>query len=181
MFSHAFKAELVNAGLALAGALMFGCSGNNTGQVDLLTPDPDLAMRSDMTAGPDMATPPDLKPLPPDLMPPTYNGCAMTDFVDQSGVGGVRTVTFGAGLGNAYSPRCMLIAAGQMATFTGMFGTHPLRPGVGSNATAGSPNNPITATNTGTTASFTFPTAGDYPYNCSNHDSFGMNGVIKVK
>lgn len=175
MFSH----DLFKAGLALAGVLAFGCSGNNTGQVDLLTPD--LAMHSDMTAGPDMTPPPDLKPLPPDLVPPTYNGCAMTDFTDQSGVGGVRTVTFGGVAGNVYSPKCMLIAAGQMATFTGAFSTHPLRPGVGSDSTAGSPNNPITATSTGTTATFTFTTAGDYPYNCSNHDSFGMHGVIKVK
>lgn len=150
------------------------CDQSNTGNnkldmqvatVDMAgnNPTPDMA-----TAAPDMAG------------PAVLNGCNTADFVDRTAAGAIRTVSFGVG-GFTYSPKCITIAAGQMVTFSGTFSSHPLRPGIGANATAGSPNNPITATSTGTTANFTFANAGTYPYNCQFHDGSGMNGVVKVQ
>lgn len=173
------KHEVAQVGLALVGALALGCSGNNTGSVDLAVVD--MVMRTDQAAGPDMTPPSDMMPLPPDMVPPTFNGCAEANYVDMTAAGAARAITFGGGVGFAYSPKCMLIAAGQSVSWTGTFSSHPLRPGVGGNATAGSPNNPITATDTGTTVSFTFPTAGYYPYRCNSHGGSGMNGAIKVQ
>jgi plastocyanin len=161
-------------GLALFGTLALGCGGNtNTAGNDMSVPR-DMAMT---TQPADMAT----ADMASADMAMTFNGC--TTFMDQSGQTASRTITFPGNVAGtfAYSPKCMQIAVGQMATWSGTLTAHPLRPGVGANATAGSPNNPITATNTGNSVSFTFPTAGVYPYNCSIHDSLGMNGAILVK
>lgn len=146
------------------------CDQSNTGSNnDLATASQDLS-----TGGSDMASAADM------AGPTVYNGCNTADFVDRTATTAIRTVTFGVG-GFTYSPKCITIAAGQQVMFSGTFTSHPLRPGVGATATAGSPNNPIMATSTGTTASFTFPTAGMYPYNCQLHDGSGMNGVVKVQ
>ncbi len=145
--------------LCFASAVV-ACDQSNTGG------NPDLAMTGSM---PDMAG------------PATLNGCGTANFVDRTASTALRTVSFGGTSGFAYSPKCITIAAGQQVMFSGDFTTHPLRPGVGGNATAGSANNPIVATGTGNTASFTFPAAGSYPYNCLLHDGSGMNGVVKVQ
>ena len=160
-------------GLALFGALALGC-GNNT------STSKDMATAADMAVTlVDMATtPPDMATTPPDLMLPLYNSCTAALFSDQSGNTGNRTVTF---TNFTYTPACITIAVGQTVTFSGTFTSHPLRPGVGANATAGSPNNPIVATATGATKAITFPTAGFYPYNCQTHDGMNMNGVVQVK
>ena len=153
-------------GLLLAG--LVGCNDSKpTTEQDMANPD--LAMMAN----------PDLAMQGPDMVTPTYNGC--TTFMDQSAAAASRTVMFGGGAGLAYTPKCMRINAGQQVTFQGSFASHPLRPGVGLMATAGSPNNPIVATGSGTTMTFTFPTAGDYPYNCQRHDSTGMSGVVRVQ
>lgn len=150
------------------------CDQSNTGNNNLDMPAATVDMASNNPT-PDMAT------AAPDMAgPAVFNGCNTADFVDRTAAGAIRTVTFGTA-GNTYSPKCITIAAGQSVMFSGMFGSHPLRPGVGANATAGSPNNPITVTSAGATASFTFPTAGTYPYNCQFHDAGGMNGVVKVQ
>ncbi|HNN92117.1 MAG TPA: plastocyanin/azurin family copper-binding protein [Pseudomonadota bacterium] len=155
---------LVSLGMVAA------CDQSNTGSNnDLATASQDLS-----TGGPDMTSTADM------AGPTVYNGCNTADFVDRTATTAIRTVSFGVG-GFTYSPKCITIAAGQQVMFSGTFASHPLRPGVGSMATAGSPNNPIMATSTGTTASFTFPTAGMYPYNCQLHDGSGMNGVVKVQ
>lgn len=154
-----------------AGSLS-ACDQSNTGS------SPDLSTTADLAGNNPM---PDMTTTPPDMTgPAVFNNCNAADFVDRTGITATRTVTFGT-TGNTYSPKCITIAAGQSVMFSGNFGGHPLRPGVGANATAGSANNPITATGSGTTASFTFPTAGSYPYNCQFHDAGGMNGVVKVQ
>jgi plastocyanin len=86
-------------------------------------------------------------------------------------------------LGNAFSPNCLAVAAGQQVTFTGSFTTHPLAPGAAASAGggAGSPNNPIQSMTSGNTVTFTFPTAGTYPYFCSAHQNLGMYGAIQVR
>lgn len=157
--------------------LGLGCSNNSSpASADMTTTvPPDQAVTVIM----DLASPPDMTQAGPD-MTTNYNGCDTAAYVDASAVGASRTVTFpNAGL--TYMPKCLLIAAGQTVTFNGAFGTHPLRKGVSGDANAGSPNNPITLTDAGTTATFTFPTVGTYPYICTVHGPGGMNGVVRVK
>jgi plastocyanin len=86
------------------------------------------------------------------------------------------TVTFDNSL--LYHPECIFIRAGGTVTFNGDFGMHPLQP-----STRGTTGSPITATNTGMTATFTFPTPGFYPYYCLFHGAdvgAGMSGVVQV-
>ena len=118
---------------------------------------------------------------PPPVTPTPLHGC--TSFDDRSAAAADRTVAVGVS-GLIYEPKCLLIAAGQTATFAGNFSTHPLRPGKapGRNRDSdGSPNNPIAATNSGSAVTFTFPTAGLYPYYCETHGGGAMIGVIKVQ
>jgi plastocyanin len=71
-----------------------------------------------------------------------------------------------------YAPNCVKIKAGSMVTWNGDFSMHPLAPeGTG---------NPIMATSTGMTASFTFTTAGTYGFHCMFHPTV-MNGAIIVQ
>lgn len=113
--------------------------------------------------------------------PTMVNGCS--NFTDATGAGASRTVNFGSTLGDSYSPNCLAVAAGQQVTFTGSFTTHPLAPGAAASAggAAGSPNNPIQNMTSGNTVTFTFPTAGTYPYLCSVHQALGMYGAIQVR
>lgn len=147
----------------LCAGWLLGCDQSNTGNMNV-----DMSTAADMATAVDMAGPAPL------------NGCDTAAFVDRTATTAIRTVGFG-NPGFTYSPKCILIAAGQSVTFSGAFTSHPLRPGVGANAAAGSPNNPIMSTSTGTSAMFTFPAAGTYPYNCSTHDGSGMNGVVRVQ
>jgi plastocyanin len=66
--------------------------------------------------------------------------------------------------------------------FMGDFVTHPLIPSALRGTTTG---NPITTTDTGTSASFAFPTAGYYAYYCAVHGpsdtGAGMAGVVWVQ
>lgn len=103
----------------------------------------------------------------------SVNGCASADYVSGS------TVTFQY---PAYTPRCMTIHAGQAVTFNGDFSGHPFAPGVAASSTGtGSANSPITETKTGSSASFTFPAAGVYPYHCEYHSGNGMFGAVRVE
>lgn len=163
----------------LALGLGLGCNNNSTS-----TNPADMSMMAVV----DMAVfvpPTDLTPPPPDLTPPDMAGifhdCDEAAFVDRSGAGASRTVMFGGGLGTIYSPKCISIAPGQMVTFSGDFGLHPLRNGTAANQNAGSPGNPITSTMAGTTVTFTFNSAGTYPYLCLNHGAMNMVGVVRVK
>lgn len=168
--------HLLFAGLLSLGCLA-GCSDSNTGTFVI----PDLASPADLVTQ-DLTTPPDL------TTPNVFNNCTPADFADRSAATSMRTVAF-PGANNSYTPKCMKIAKGQMVTFQtaapSNFSLHPLRPGVGANATAGmlgAAGNPIKLTNGAAmvSISFTFAEAGYYPYNCSVHDGLGMNGVIQV-
>ncbi len=121
---------------------------------------------------------------PPADAGPTLNGCAGGDYVDRTAASADRTVSFGTANGSPpfnYAPRCITIAAGQSVTFNGTFAAHPLSPGSNPTAlTAGSANNPIQRTGSGSPAMFTFPTAGLYPYFCEMHYAAGMMGVVQV-
>ncbi|MDO9017345.1 MAG: plastocyanin/azurin family copper-binding protein [Deltaproteobacteria bacterium] len=106
----------------------------------------------------------------------TINGCTPAMYVDHSA--GTRTITFGSSF--TYDPRCMTITAGQTVTFSGTFSSHPLVAGSVSGDPAGTTPNPITNTNTGASATFTFAAPGLYPYFCNFHQP-GMAGVIQVR
>jgi plastocyanin len=114
---------------------------------------------------------------------PGINGC--TAFTDATAFGASRTIRFGDSLGNAYDQKCLAISAGQSVTFSGSFQAHPLRPGLAPSQRggpdAGSPNNPISNQDNGSTYSPTFPTAGTYPYYCSAHENLGMFGTIQAR
>lgn len=109
------------------------------------------------------------------------NGCTLATATDLSAAG-TPTVTFGGAAGFVYAPKCARISVGQAVTFSGTFASHPLRAGVVvGGVPQPQPGGPIASTDTGTTATFTFPTAGVFPYYCSLHGGGGMNGVVYVQ
>jgi plastocyanin len=109
-----------------------------------------------------------------------FHGC--TAFVDRTADGAERTVRF---TNYRYDPACMLVAAGQRVTFSGDFAVHQFRPGVAPSRAASDPpapaNNPMTARDDGTSATFDFPAAGTYPFFCLDHEGTGMYGAIRVR
>lgn len=114
---------------------------------------------------------------------PGINGCAEGDFVDGTDDGFDRTVLIGAD-GLVFTPKCLKIAAGQSVVFEGSLATHPLAPGNAADNDAGSPDNPIVETTTGSSVEFTFDAPGTYPYFCEAHgfgDGEGMSGAIEVE
>jgi plastocyanin len=113
---------------------------------------------------------------------PILNSCRRDDYVDLRDDGALRVVSFG-GAGTsamfAYSPRCILVAAHQTVSFRGEFANHPMSPGIGpGDTTAGSPDNPIPPTSSGTQLDVRFDAPGSYPYFCMLHVSSGMAGVV---
>ena len=108
-----------------------------------------------------------------------------TDYVDRTAPGDDRMISFYSGV--AYAPKCMTIAVGQSATWSGDFDMHPLAPGVAPDRIdddpPGAPDSPIAKLDHGGQTSVTygpFTAAGDYPYYCSVHFLFGMIGVVRV-
>ena len=102
------------------------------------------------------------------------NGCLDTDYVDDTSMANV-TINFGGGLGLSYSPKCVKVSAGTHVTFSGDFLVHPLGPMCG-------PSSALTATSTGTSATFTLSPAGDYGYQCLTHGpTYNMVGAIRVQ
>jgi len=91
------------------------------------------------------------------------------------------SIAFGGAEDNFYNPTCLKVPAGTTVTFSGDFGTHPLAPSAARGTLTG---NPITVTSVGSTASFTFPTAGFWAYTCMVHgsdpDGELMTGVVWV-
>lgn len=106
----------------------------------------------------------------------TVNGCDPATAEDHK-ADATTTVTFPTG-GLKYSPPCIKIAKGNAVKFDGSFASHPLSGGQDGTMDATSP---ITHTTTGTTATFTFPNAGTFPYFCDFHFSSGMEGAIFVE
>jgi plastocyanin len=81
-----------------------------------------------------------------------------------------------------YSPRCILISAGQTVTFTGAFGSHPLVGGLAEGAfKTPDPSSPIGNTNSGTSKPVLFGSAGMFPFYCDQHGLiYAMTGVVFV-
>jgi plastocyanin len=99
----------------------------------------------------------------------TVNGC---DPTATTATAGNATITFPTGAApGQYSPACVRIKAGSMVTWNGAFNYHPLTP---DDAVS-----PIVYTTTGTTATFTFPSAGAFAYHCDIHPS-AMQGAVFV-
>jgi len=111
---------------------------------------------------------------------PLLNDCRASDYEDRTADAAGRTVVPRGSTG--YTPRCLIVRAGQSVTFEMDFAAHPLVPGVphGSSVGATSPNL-IEARSTGTMAyTVTFPGAGYFPFYCSRHGHVGMAGVVRV-
>jgi plastocyanin len=106
------------------------------------------------------------------------NGCDPATAEDHTA--DAETTVTQAGL--EYSPKCIRIAAGSTVKFMSTFAAHPL---VGGEVVDGvkTPDgaSPITMTNMGMEAVFTFPDAGDFGYYCDLHGAGGMNGAIFVE
>ncbi len=160
-------------GLAFAGALAVGCGGGTNGNNhDLRTANPDLSMPDLMTPPPppDLTTPPDMMEPPPDMLCPG---------------GKTTTVMVGMG-GNNFNPATVTI--NKCDTIRWVWagaGMHTVTSG-----TAPTPDNKFCDDNnmdcanaplqgSGHTYSFTFTTAGTYPYFCRPHSGV-MKGTITV-
>lgn len=105
------------------------------------------------------------------------NGCNPATAEDHLSDANV-TIAFGGAQGNKYNPACIRIAQGASVTLLGDFASHPLE---GGNAGTPDATSPITSTNTGTTATFTFADAGSFPYYCTAHFGAGMQGAVFVE
>jgi plastocyanin len=164
-----FRLELL--ALSMVGAIGLGACSDDTN-----APKPDVGgvkdqgakkdgVSADKGAGPDAAG---------SACAAAYAGC--TTYQDLTGSSATRTVTFGGTVGNAYDPKCVQVKVGQSVTFSGgTFSFHPLAQACGPA--------PVITAGTGTTASFTFNTAGIYGYYCTVHGTAsgtGMAGSIQV-
>lgn len=108
-------------------------------------------------------------------------GCLASEIVDRSASTAMRVVEFGGAVGDAYTPKCMRIAAGQSVTWRGPFSSYVLSPGLPNASAAGTQPNPITFRPVGTEASFTFDAPGDYLFHCSSQPAADMRGLIRVR
>lgn len=94
-------------------------------------------------------------------------GCAEGDYVDETASGSPTISNWISG------KNCIKIKAGQTVTWTGgNFTAHPLI------ASGGDTPSPITKTTSGTSKTFTFPSAGVYGYVCELHPT--MKGAVWV-
>ncbi|HSM92680.1 MAG TPA: hypothetical protein VLT47_07285 [Anaeromyxobacteraceae bacterium] len=93
-----------------------------------------------------------------------------TAFTDLTATTAV--INFGGTLGNRYDPRCAKVKVSQSITFDGDFSVHPL------SQTSGAAVIPHTAS--GTTLTFSIPTAGTFGYQCDVHHASGMTGALQV-
>lgn len=95
---------------------------------------------------------------------------ACASFTDLTAT--TATIEFGGTHGNAYVPSCAMVKVNQPITFEGDFSVHPLSQTSGAAV--------IPHTTSGTSLTFSIPTAGTYDYQCDNHHAAGMTGAIKV-
>jgi plastocyanin len=99
-------------------------------------------------------------------------------LTENSYVTGPATVSFRVTTDKpGYAPPCLKVRRGSEVMFTAIsesFAVHPLEPRM-----EGSPDNPITLTTVGTSATFSLPTPGFFPYHCMIHPT-AMVGVIWV-
>ena len=119
---------------------------------------------------------------PADVIP-DLNGCTTATYEDFGAADATRTIGI-ATMGLSFTPKCMTIRVGQTVRWEGSLATHPLAPGNPDHPDAGSPNSPITETTTGSSAEFTFDSAGTFPYYCEVHSfgaGMGMAGAVHVQ
>ena len=89
----------------------------------------------------------------------------------------LRNIHYGDFL--AVRDSALQVKKNSMVTFSGAFSNHPLHPGVAGQA--GTADNPIKDTLSGTTMTFTFANVGTFGYWCGNHyASNQMYGAINV-
>jgi plastocyanin len=115
-------------------------------------------------------------------VPGEVNGCIPGMADDHTGQA-TFTVTFADVPGvNAYEPRCFTVSEGTQVTFEGNFAHHPLVGGAIVDGVempdASSPFGLLT--DTGTSSTFTLPTAGTYGFYCDQHFEVGMAGAAFV-
>jgi len=92
---------------------------------------------------------------------------------DYSAAGGVQ-IDFPTGAAPAqYTKHCIKVKLGDVVTFAGAFGAHPLMP------FGGTEPSPIPLTQAGTTLDVTMDTLGDYGFRCMFHPG-SMFGAIQV-
>jgi plastocyanin len=108
--------------------------------------------------------------------------CFPGELRDRSDPGANRTISFGASLGASYTPRCLVIAAGQSVTWSGDFSGYPLRSGLPHSATAGAVPNPIqNAEPAESKLTVEFPLPGDFLFHNPTHAETGMRGLVRVR
>lgn len=111
---------------------------------------------------------------------PMLNDCTAMNYADRSAGSDTDRVVRPRGT-TGYTPRCLVIRAGQSLTFEMDFAEHPLVPGIPHGPTAGATSiNPIAMQSSGTTYAVTFASAGHYPFYCNRHGHVGMAGVVRV-
>lgn len=170
------------AALALAFALgLAGCGADSS------PPDATVADDGAIDDGPTIDGPTiDARPIdarPIDAMAdaaaaPPLNGCTLATAMDRTAVGASRTISFP---GTSYSPKCIKIKLGQTVTWSGAFGSHPLRAGaIENNTPTAQPGNPIPSVDVGNSRSVTFNAVGEFGYYCDFHWPGGMTGAIYV-
>ncbi|HMI91302.1 MAG TPA: hypothetical protein VK509_08060, partial [Polyangiales bacterium] len=114
---------------------------------------------------------------------PAFNGCSADDYEDHSADDDERVIAI-AQLGLTYTPKCMIVAAGQRVRWEGNLSAHPLAPGHPDDPLAGSAGNPIEPKASGSVAEFAFEAPGTFPYHCTLHAfgaGQGMAGVVHVR
>lgn len=184
----------LSAPLLLAvAALTFGCGDDATHGAGHVAADasPDVERDAPATtdaesdASADLATTPDVSPdamaPAPDGPPvaPMLNDCVAMSYVDRSDPAAERVIRPRGTTG--YTPRCVIIRAGQSVTFEMDFAAHPLVPGVPHGPTAGATTpNVIPRTVRGASVEVAFPSAGNFPFYCNTHGHVGMAGVVRV-
>ncbi len=104
------------------------------------------------------------------------NGCTAASFVDMTGQSMV-SISFGSFF---YTPACLKVSPGTQVTWNGEFISHPLQGGTVLNFMGTPDNSQIPFTNTGTTKTVTFGSAGTFPYYCQFHVA-SMQGVVLVQ
>ena len=104
------------------------------------------------------------------------NGCTLATATDMTGQSMV-TINFG---GFFYTPKCLKVSPGTQVTWSGSFSGHPLQGGAVVNNVPFPDSSKIPLTNTGSTKTITFDTAGTFPYYCVFHVN-SMQGVVFVQ
>lgn len=106
------------------------------------------------------------------------HGCDSSTAQDHTADANTKVTVGGAGF--TYSPACIRVKKGATVTFEGAFASHPTVGGLAGPPPAPDSASPIKQTNSGTSATFTFDTVGNYPYYCEYHLP-SMAGVVFVE